>query len=68
MSFVSTKSSGMIQLYIPLAGLITVVAYYLLSFVLRPLRRLKRLKKLRRENIAGSSNTLYYKWELHELI
>jgi len=67
-NFVKAKSFTMIQLYIPLVGLVIVLAYYFIAFEVKFIRRINNLKKMRKDNIARNSGIQYYKWELHELI
>jgi hypothetical protein len=58
----------MIQLFIPLTGLISAIAYYFLSQDMKISKRASELEKKRSENSTPGSSEKYYGWELHDLI
>jgi hypothetical protein len=58
----------MIQLFIPLIGLISVLAYYFFSVDMKISKRMKELERMRSENNTKNSSEKYYGWALHDLI
>jgi hypothetical protein len=58
----------MIQLFIPLTGLISVLAYYFLSNDMKTTKRANELEKMRTETNTEGPSEKYYGWELHDLI
>ena len=58
----------MIQLFIPLTCLVSLLAYYFISYDLKFRKRVKGLEKLRKDNETDGANTQYYGWELNDLI
>ncbi len=58
----------MIQLFIPLTGLVSVLAYYFLSRDMKLTKRLNELEKRRKNNAVINETQKYYGWELHDLI
>lgn len=57
----------MIQLFIPLIGLSSLLAYYFLSNDMKASKRIHDLEKMKNLDSADTK-TGYYGWELHELI
>jgi len=58
----------MIQLFIPLTCLVSLLVYYFISYDIKFKNRLRKLEKLRKENEPKVVSPQYYGWELHELI
>jgi len=58
----------MIQLFIPLTGLVCLLAYYFLSSDMRLSKRLQELEKMRNNKSEETQTQKYYGWELHDLV
>lgn len=58
----------MIQLFIPLTGLVSVLAYYFFSRDMKMSRRLNELEKMRKDSAVEDRTEKFYGWELHDLI
>jgi len=58
----------MIQLFIPLTCLVSLLVYYFISYDIKFNNRLRKLEKLRKENELKVVSPQYYGWDLHDLI
>jgi hypothetical protein len=57
----------MLELFIPLTGLVSLLAYYFLSSDMKLSKRLAELEKMKNSKTPKSGQQ-YYGWELHDLI